>query len=246
MKAKILAALAGATVASAAMAQVTYTGAPAGANPGVPIPDNSTTGVVFTVNSTFGGSITDMVLSLQFGPAVTTGSTPGNNFGHSWLGDLIVTLSYTPNTGPAITAQTILERVGRTGGQGGASGFGRNADLLDWYHFANNGSSLVGGPVGNINTVALTGGTTVPGSALVANGIQTTGYNGFIGTNINLSAFAAFIGADGTGTWTISVFDREAGDLGSLLGGAVTLVPAPGAAALLGLGGLVATRRRRA
>ena len=52
----------------------------------------------------------------------------------------------------------------------------------------------------------------------------------------------------GAGTYTLTIFDSfdDAGTDGSFLAGStVTFVPAPGAAALLGLGGLAATRRRR-
>jgi uncharacterized protein (TIGR03382 family) len=52
----------------------------------------------------------------------------------------------------------------------------------------------------------------------------------------------------GAGTYTISVFDSfdDFGDDGIFnTESTITLIPAPGAAALLGLGGLAATRRRR-
>jgi len=68
----------------------------------------------------------------------------------------------------------------------------------------------------------------------------STGTFTFSGTASGLSG--------GAGTYTVSVFDEfdDFGDDGVFNSGStVTLIPAPGAAALLGIGGLAATRRRR-
>lgn len=242
MKTKTLAALAGLCIAAPALAQTTYTGY-AGGSPtvgGLPIPDASTTGIAITISSTLGSAITDMVLTLQFG----TGTTAGNRE-HSWIGDLIVTLAYTPGSGPAIGAQTILERVGRTGGQGGASGFGRSDDANGTYNFANVGTTLITNALLNIQTQAAVA-FNVPSNLFTPNAVQSDGYTAHIGVNAIANAFAPFIGADGTGTWTVFITDREGGDTGDILSASVTLIPTPGAAALLGLGGLAAARRRRA
>jgi hypothetical protein len=58
---------------------------------------------------------------------------------------------------------------------------------------------------------------------------------------------ACFNGMDMFGDWTLSVTDSSGGDTGTLnaWGFTVRNVPTPGAAALLGLGGLFAARRRR-
>lgn len=61
------------------------------------------------------------------------------------------------------------------------------------------------------------------------------------GTSL-LSAF----GADVNGAWSLYVFDDASADTGAIAGGwQIEVVPAPSAIALMGLGGLVATRRRR-
>jgi hypothetical protein len=56
-----------------------------------------------------------------------------------------------------------------------------------------------------------------------------------------------FAGASAGGPWTLSVVDRFTGDIGRLNSFELnfTVVPTPGAAALLGLGGLAMARRRR-
>ncbi|MEQ9617454.1 MAG: hypothetical protein RLN60_05405 [Phycisphaerales bacterium] len=53
--------------------------------------------------------------------------------------------------------------------------------------------------------------------------------------------------AGGAGTYTVFVGEsfNDAGQDGFINQGTVTLIPTPGAAALLGLGGVAATRRRR-
>lgn len=57
----------------------------------------------------------------------------------------------------------------------------------------------------------------------------------------------AFAGASVGGTWTLSITDIATGDAGRIAGFDLnfTVVPTPGAAALLGLGGLAMARRRR-
>ena len=64
-------------------------------------------------------------------------------------------------------------------------------------------------------------------------------------TGVGLSAFN---GENANGTWDLFVFDDAGADTGSFAGGwtlDLVVVPAPASAALLGLGGLAAIRRRR-
>ncbi|RNC82819.1 MAG: hypothetical protein ED559_13935 [Phycisphaera sp.] len=58
---------------------------------------------------------------------------------------------------------------------------------------------------------------------------------------------SAFNGEDANGTWSLYVYDENAQDTGSFDGWTLDIVtiPAPASAALLGLGGLAAARRRR-
>ncbi len=58
---------------------------------------------------------------------------------------------------------------------------------------------------------------------------------------------SAFNGEDANGTWSLYVYDETSGDTGSFDGWTLDIetIPAPASAALLGLGGLAAARRRR-
>lgn len=68
---------------------------------------------------------------------------------------------------------------------------------------------------------------------------------GTYGTTTDFTS--AYTGAPLAGTWTLSIIDIGGGDTGRIAGFDLNFstVPTPGAAALLGLGGLVAGRRRR-
>jgi hypothetical protein len=56
---------------------------------------------------------------------------------------------------------------------------------------------------------------------------------------------AAF-GTSVNGNWSLFVVDDASADTGSIAGGwQIEVIPSPGAMAMLGLGGLVAARRRR-
>ena len=64
-------------------------------------------------------------------------------------------------------------------------------------------------------------------------------------TGVGLSAFN---GENANGTWSLFVFDDAGGDTGAFSDGwniELTVIPAPASAALLGLGGIAAIRRRR-
>ncbi|MBL8990431.1 MAG: hypothetical protein JNJ48_02490 [Phycisphaerae bacterium] len=239
MKTKTLAALAGLCIAAPALAQTTYTGYAGGSPtaPGVAIPDNTTAGVSITISSTLGTAITDMVFTLQFG----TGTTAGNRE-HSWIGDLVVTLAYTPTLGGPIAPVAILDRVGVSPN----STFGNSADMNGFYNFADAGSTLVTGAAGNINAAGSTVGGNIVSTVFTPDAVQANAYTAFVGTAQINNALAAFNTAYGTGTWTVFITDRAGGDTGDIISASVTLIPTPGAAALLGLGGLAAARRRRA
>lgn len=55
-----------------------------------------------------------------------------------------------------------------------------------------------------------------------------------------------FGGDDSNGIWRLNIDDLAAADVGSIQGWQLNIIPAPGAAAVMGLGGLIIGRRRRA
>ncbi|MDX2131637.1 MAG: hypothetical protein SFY69_06270 [Planctomycetota bacterium] len=60
------------------------------------------------------------------------------------------------------------------------------------------------------------------------------------------SSLLAAFNAGANGNWDLFIVDDASGDIGRIDGGwQIELVPAPGAVALLGMGGLLAARRRR-
>jgi MYXO-CTERM domain-containing protein len=110
------------------------------------------------------------------------------------------------------------------------AGSNGSADLRGLYTFANGG--------GNIWTAATVGGV-IPAGTYAATGA---------GSSTALDMNAAFAGLSSAGTWSLFLSDNAGADLGFVASASVTIttVPTPAAAGLLGLGGLVAARRRRA
>lgn len=139
---------------------------------------------------------------------------------HSWQGDLKATLQ-----SPAGTIVTLFDRPGVP-----QSGFG-----FSNINFGNPTTGAVmffdylGAPA--IYDVGSAG-------APVDNPTGTWGAEGDL---------TAFFGENKVGIWTLFVTDSAGGDTGGINWFELNLgkSPAPGAAALLGLGGLVAARRRR-
>ena len=182
---------------------------------GAAIPDNNAAGVN-------GGNI---VVAGPLG-TIQTVSFGMQGLTHTWVGDLIATVTYTPNTGSPISVN-LMNRIGVV-----TTGAGDSSDFNGDYTFSDSGA--------DIWAAAAAAGS---GVAIAAGDYRATGAGS--GTAINLTSL--FAGADATGTWSLNVADRASADLGAITGWSVTLtsVPAPSALALMGLGGLVAGRRRR-
>lgn len=151
---------------------------------------------------------------------ITAVSLELQGFTHSWIGDIIATL-----TSPNGTVHTLMNRVGRL-----TTGSGDSSNVNGNYIFADGGADLWFAATGGASTYVIPGGT-----------YATTGAGSAGSTSMN----AAFAGQNGNGLWTLSLSDVAGGDTGGITGWQLTIVPAPGALALAGLGGIVTARRKR-
>ena len=118
--------------------------------------------------------------------------------------------------GPAGAGVVMLDRPGVPPGT-----FGNSDDLDAVYFF-------------------VPGGVMFPEDATVVGLVPSGAYE-------PVDSFNRFDNTQKFGDWTLTITDSAGGDTGVLRGWGfgVTNVPAPGALALMGLGGLVAARRRR-
>ncbi|MCW5766284.1 MAG: hypothetical protein KIT68_09950 [Phycisphaeraceae bacterium] len=263
MKIRNVIGLAGLALAATANAQTTFTNSTL-----IAIPDNSTTGVTSSVSSNLGGLVTQIQVTLQFGTTTTAG-----NREHTFMGDLLVQLRYQDSGGGDSGFIDIFSRVGRNSTTSTSlaptavgSPFGRGDDMNGTYNFGDQffntlwapttvaGSSGRGTAAVNANMPSnpFTANAFNPGTSVnnPAQGYRATsnaaGIIGADGTPLLVSLNGAFGAFSATGTWTLFVRDLGSGDTGEILSWSVTILPTPGAAALLGIGGLAATRRRRA
>ena len=213
-------------LASALAASAATIGPLAGS--GFAIPDNDPTGATSVINNPTGGAITDVTVAINFGDAKTSTS------GHTWIGDMIVTLEFGGATG------TLFHRVGSSTG----TGSGDSSDALGLYTFNDSFTGdlwaaavgIIGGdvPAGNYFPVACCAAFGDPA----------------IPSNLNSS----FAGLDAAGAWTLRISDSAGGDTGGIVGWELTIetsdataVPEPGTITLLGLGllGLAVAGKRR-
>lgn len=183
-----------------------------GGGAGFSIPDNNAAGG----SSTIAVSSTDVIASFN--------SVTIFGFTHTWVGDLVATLSN------GTTTVDLLDRVGRTA----STGFGSSGDLGGTYTFSMSGSPFP------------TSGNVAPGTYQPfpnGTGGEMSPFNG---------SLASFVGSVLAGSWTLNISDRAGGDVGAITGWEfnVTAVPEPATWGLFGLGvsllPWVAARRRRA
>ncbi len=165
-----------------------------------------------------GVNITFSVSGTNVGDSLQNVSVTWNP-SHTWAGDIVAVL-----TAPGGQDVQVMGRLG----SGTTNGVGNSADFVGTYRFFNTGTAMptTGAiPAGDYARYGTLGGTTVPAP-------DADDYTVFTG-NLN-------------GTWTLRLSDWASGDTGTVSAASITIVPAPGALALLGLGGFAAARRRRA
>jgi len=192
---------------------------PAYVGAGFNIPDNNVAGNSGSVLVGDAFSITDMSITIVF-PAV--GGAAG---GHTWIGDLTCTL-----TGPAGTI-TFMNRTGSTT----STGVGDSSDMSGAYTFSDSSVSSLWTAAA---AAPLSTSIVAPGTYEAATRSATFAYQ-------RVNMLSTFGGTGSAGSWTLKITDGAAGDTGGISSWTLNLSPTPGAASLLGLGGLTMIRRRR-
>jgi hypothetical protein len=196
-----------------------------GPGPGGAILDSPATGVPGIFTSTINVPDAGSVLSFN-NVTLNFGTGPGPTGAHTWVGDLVVTL-----TSPNGTDSQVLVRTGSTT----PTGFGSSSDIG-------------GGPFVFVES----GGANFT-TAAVTNPVPPGTYNRFNNPAVapnpptDPDPFAAFVGGPANGTWTLRVEDWAGGDTGGLANWSLDIVvPEPGSMGLLaGAAALPLLRRRR-
>jgi hypothetical protein len=197
------------------------------------ITDNTGAGFVFPDNDPNGFS-TDIVIGAN--ETISDVSITLFGAGHTWIGDLVVTVSN------GSTSADLMFRPGQVGGVGAgdSSNLGLPPEVSGQipagtdYTFADGGADLWA-------AVAALGGT-----EFLASG--TYGATTVDGAPVSLAAL--FGGQSTAGTWTLTISDNAAGDLGAIDGWGISFVstaaiPEPGSLALLSVLGVACVVRRR-
>ncbi len=198
------------SASSAALAGI-YTTTSGGA-----VPDNTPAGVSSSI------IVGDLGLVNSF-DSITI-----NGLNHTWIGDLVITLSH------GTTTIDILDKVGSNT----ATAVGDSSDLRGNYRFILGGADF---------TAAAAVGTS---AYLVPDNVSYAPVPNPLGASAANGLLSNFIGLAVAGTWTLNISDRADLDTGSFTGWSFSTtnsqgqVPVPGSFALLGLG-LVGLLRKR-
>ncbi len=166
----------------------------AGFGGGGTIPDNNALGFASTITFLDNEEITDLSVAIDFGTLIS------GSMGHSFVGDLMVTL-----TGPGGTI-TLFDRPGVP-----ASTFGDSSNLTGTYTWADGGA--------NFTTAAFA----VNNNTSVANAT----YSAQSANDTFLSLALLFGGTGTAGDWTLRIADRATGDVGGFSGWSLNIVSTP-------------------
>jgi len=140
----------------------------------------------------------------------------GIDMDHSWSGDLTISIEHNG------TSVILLDRLGVP-----QNTVGNGSDFSGLYVFDDGGDSWAPFDITGSNA-----GVVIPEGTF---GLDNT----------DGSSLADFAGMDASGDWTLTISDGASLDTGFVNSWYIEIVPAPGAAALFGMGALAATRRRR-
>lgn len=224
---KKTALLSGAVVAALASAAGAQTFGP---GPGGAIPDRGVAGSGPPTLGTLSSTIivpagTGTIISFD-NISLTMGVGPGATGAHTWVGDLVATL-----TAPNGDSAQFLVRPGGTS----STSFGNSADFS-------------GGPYVFVNSGGLPFPTASPPTP-VPPGTYNRFNNPLVTPNppTDTDDFTVFHGDTADGTWTLEIGDWAGGDTGGLASWSLTVtVPEPGSIGLLSVAaGLPLLRRRR-
>ena len=215
--------------------------------PGADIPDfNAATNLpgnaISTITITEGDSLTIGDLSVCI-----------DGLTHTWVGDLISTVTHTDTDGNNTTA-TLFNRVGRFPFPGDGDASNLDGD----YEFASTGASLweesARGSSGNGTQGSVDDEFTIA-AGTYAN-VNSTGFDNNTNPDVESPSSLASIfgGRSSEGTWTIRFSDNDVNDIGSFEGtsikfiAATTAVPEPGTVGLMAfasIGGFFYIRRKK-
>ncbi len=136
------------------------------------------------------------------------------NINHTFIGDLTVTLTFFPNSGPPIGPIDVFNRPQRLSN----AGFGSGSDLVSTgdYVFGDGGNNLWAALAGAPASLP-------PGfySPSTNDGSASSPPNGAF------TSFAPFAGLSPAGTWTITITDSAGGDVGTLNRWSINRGPCP-------------------
>ena len=173
---------------------------------------------------------------------------------HTWVGDLIATVTHTPLVGDDVVRGVLFDRVGRFPfvGDGDAS------NLDGDYEFASTGDDLWSesnqGSSGNGTQGTVDDEFTIAEGSYANVNFADFSNNTFPGVESPISLRSVFGGRSSAGTWTIQFTDNDVNDVGSFdstsikFFAAATAVPEPGTYGLMAfasIGGFFYIRRKK-